>query len=399
MREWWAGLYADFMSRGIDGVWNDMNEPSVFNVESKTMPETNIHRADQALGGTGPHARYHNVYGMLMIRASREGIMAVNPEKRPFVLSRANYIGGHRYGATWTGDNTSNWPHVEMSIPMSLNLSLSGQPFVGPDLGGFIDNGDAAMYSRWFGFGSLLPFARGHTQKGNIDKEPWSFGPEVEATVRRALERRYRLMPLLYTLFEESHQTGMPIARPLFFADPADPALRSVDNAFLLGENLLVGATTSKSRKDTYPMPRGDWRDLDFEGFDGERDSEDPDQARLFVRAGGIVHTGPVHQHFGDRPDQRDELTLIVTLDAEGNASGTMYEDEGEGWGFREGEYRRIDFTATKRGPWVLVQAKKTDGDWIRTSRETNIRVLNPDGTESTARGTLNRPIRVDLDS
>jgi alpha-glucosidase (family GH31 glycosyl hydrolase) len=132
-----------------------MNEPSVFNVESKTMPETNIHRADQALGGTGPHARYHNVYGMLMIRASREGIMAVNPDKRPFVLSRANFIGGHRYGATWTGDNTSNWPHVEMSIPMTLNLALSGQPFVGPDLGGFIDDGDAEMYARWFGFGSL----------------------------------------------------------------------------------------------------------------------------------------------------------------------------------------------------------------------------------------------------
>ena len=199
VRVWWSKLYEDFMAHNIDGVWNDMNEPAVFNVESKTMPESNVHRADPRLGGTDTHDRYHNVYGMQMIRATRQGVMEANPGKRPFVLSRANYIGGHRYGATWTGDNSANWPHLEMSIPMTLNLSLSGQPFVGPDIGGFAFNGDAELFQRWMGYGALLPFSRGHTAKGNIDKEPWAFGPEVEATSRRALERRYRLMPYLYT--------------------------------------------------------------------------------------------------------------------------------------------------------------------------------------------------------
>lgn len=398
VREWWAGLYTDFMATGIDGVWNDMNEPSVFNVESKTMPESNIHRADAELGGTGPHARYHNVYGMLMIRASRDGIMATNPDKRPFVLSRASFMGGQRYGATWTGDNTSNWPHVEMSIPMSLNLALSGQPFVGPDLGGFIDNGDAEMYSRWFGFGSLLPFARGHTQKGNSDKEPWSFGPEVEATVRRALERRYRLMPLLYTLFEESHRTGMPIARPLFFADPADPALRDADSAFLLGDDLLVAAKTSKRRTDQHPMPRGDWRAFDFEGFDGSRDSTDPDQAELFVRAGGIVHTGPVHQHFGDRPDQRDELILIVALDDTGHASGELYEDAGEGWAFREGEFLRTRTTAAlEDGDTVVVRTQTIGGKQQRPDRILRVRLLLGEGREITAVGRDGETLRIPL--
>ncbi|HHN78573.1 MAG TPA: alpha-glucosidase, partial [Phycisphaerales bacterium] len=161
VRSWWSGLYTDFMANGIDGVWNDMNEPAVFNVASKTMPEDNIHRADPELGGPGPHARFHNVYGMLMVRATREGVMATNPDKRPFVLSRANYIGGHRYGATWTGDNTANWYHVDVSIPMMLNLSLSGQPFCGPDIGGFAGDGDGAMFARWIGFGALMPFSRG----------------------------------------------------------------------------------------------------------------------------------------------------------------------------------------------------------------------------------------------
>ncbi|HNW41171.1 MAG TPA: glycoside hydrolase family 31 protein, partial [Opitutaceae bacterium] len=235
VRSWWGGLYADYLAQGIDGVWNDMNEPAVFNVPTKTMPEDNLHRADAELGGPGPHARYHNVYGMQMIRATRAGIAAARPDRRPFVLSRANFLGGQRYGATWTGDNTANWEQLGWSIPMALNLGLSGQPFTGPDIGGFAEDGPAGAtaaergthFARWMGVGALLPFSRAHTNKGNGDKEPWAFGPEVERTCRTAIERRYRLMPYLYTLFREASVTGMPVVRPVFFADPRDPALRA----------------------------------------------------------------------------------------------------------------------------------------------------------------------------
>ncbi len=402
VREWWAGLYEDFMAQGIDGVWNDMNEPAVFNVPTKTMPEDNWHRADPEFGGPASHARFHNVYGMLMVRATREGVMAVNPDKRPFVLSRANYIGGHRYGATWTGDNTANWYHVDVSIPMMLNLSLSAQPFCGPDIGGFAGDGDGEMFARWMGFGALMPFARGHTAKGNIDKEPWAFGEDAEATSRRAIERRYRFMPFLYTLFEESHRTGLPIARPVFFADPTDPALRSEDDSFLLGDDLLIAAHVTPNRERVHILPKPvkgvAWRAFDFPDFDGEgRDSEDPDQPALYARPGSIIPTGPVHQHFGDRPDQRDELTLLVTLDASGNASGTLYEDAGEGWGFREDEYRRTDFTATRRGDTVLVRSTQREGGMPGIDRAMNVRVLLPDGTERTASGRSGEPLRVNL--
>lgn len=403
VRHWWAGLYEDFMNRGVDGVWNDMNEPAVFNVPTKTMPEDNIHRADAEFGGPGTHARFHNVYGMLMVRASREGVMAVNPDKRPFVLSRANFIGGQRYGATWTGDNTANWYHVDVSIPMMLNLSLSAQPFCGPDIGGFAGDGDGPMFSRWMGFGALMPFARGHTAKGNINKEPWAFGEEIEATVRRAIERRYRLMPLLYTLFEESHRTGLPIARPTFFADPADPALRSEDDTFLLGDNLLVAAQVTPDRQRVHAMPRPvdgvAWREFDFPSFDGGRDSKDPDQPTLYVKPGGIVPTGPVHQHFGDRPDQRDELTLLVCLDADGKATGELYEDAGEGWGFREGDFLRTGYSAELKGDRVIIQTKKIDGQMTRPERTLNVRILLPDGTEARGEGRNGRPMRVPLDS
>ncbi len=378
VRTWWAGLYDDFMATGIDGVWNDMNEPAVFNVASKTMPEDNIHYADEELGGTGTHARYHNVYGMQMIRASREGVMNVNPTKRPFVLSRANYIGGQRYGATWTGDNSANWAHLDMSIPMTLNLSLSGQPFAGPDIGGFAYNGDGELFARWMGFGTLMPFARGHTAKGNIDKEPWSFTPEVEATCRRALERRYRLMPYIYTLFHESSVTGMPIAMPTFFADPADPALRSEDDSFLLGPDLLVSVSATPEGDRAQIVPAAvdgvEWAEFDFPSFDGGRDSKDTDLPTLRIRPGAIIATAPVTQYFGDRPDSRDELTLIVHLDANGYARGELYEDAGDGFGYLAGEYLRTVYEAHLVDGKVTVTIAESEGDMPRPNRKVFVR-------------------------
>ena len=389
VRAWWAGLYDGFMANGISGVWNDMNEPAVFNTPTKTMPEDNWHRADEALGGAGDHARFHNVYGMLMVKASREGVMAANPDNRPFVLSRANYIGGHRYAATWTGDNSANWYHVDVSIPMTLNLGLSGQPFCGPDIGGFAGNGDGEMFARWMGYGALLPFARGHTAKGNIDKEPWAFGAEVEATCRRALERRYRLIPYLYTLFHESSQTGMPIARPTFFADPTDLALRSEDDSFLLGSDLLVVAQLQPARDRVSVLPRPvegvDWRELDFPSFDGGRDSKDPDQARLFVRPGSVIPCGPVMEYVDEKP--LDPLTLVVWLDHEGKARGELYEDEGDGWGYREGMFRRSVYQAERDGGVVRVWRAAREGKMGDVARGVRVRLLLPDGGEVTGFG------------
>ncbi|MEM9372947.1 MAG: TIM-barrel domain-containing protein [Planctomycetota bacterium] len=387
VREWWADLYQDFMALDIDGVWNDMNEPAVFNVATKTMPEDNVHQADEALGGTGDHARYHNVYGMMMLKATWEGVLQANPDKRPFVLSRANYIGGHRYGATWTGDNSANWPHLEMSIPMTLNLSLSGQPFAGPDIGGFAYNGDGELFARWMGYGALLPFSRGHTAKGNIDKEPWAFGPEVEATCRRALERRYRLMPYLYTQFWISSMNGMPIAAPTFFADPTDPALRSEDDSFLIGEDLLVVAKVTPEADRVAVLPRAvdgvSWARFDFPSFDGGRDSKDIHQPDLYIRPGSIIAAAPVTEYFGDRPDSRDELHLIVHLDAEGNAEGSMYEDAGEGWGFKDGEYLLTTYAAsTRRDGSVSITVSAEEGDKDRYDRPVRVRLIDPDGEE-----------------
>jgi alpha-glucosidase len=412
VRTWWGPWYQDFMAMGITGVWNDMNEPAIFNVPSKTMPEDNVHLGDPGLikpngqaqgaeAAKGTHARYHNVYGMLMIKGTREGIMATNPDKRPFVLSRASYIGGQRYGASWSGDNSANWYHLETSISMVLNMGMSGQPFYGPDIGGFAGNGDGRLFQRWISFGAFFPFSRGHTGKDAIDKEPWAFGPEVEETSRLALQRRYRLMPHFYTLFHEASVNGMPVMRPTFFADPTDPALRSEDDSFLLGDGLLVVAKCVPDSSRVVVMPKGIWRQFDFEVPTGTRnttkgrDGQDPELPTLHLRGGTIIPTGPVVEFVGEKP--LDPLTLIVSLDAEGKASGTLYEDAGEGFAYREGEFLLTRYEATRVGTTVTVKATTVDGKMARPARGVVVRVLLDNGREAVGRGTDGGEIRVDL--
>jgi alpha-glucosidase len=395
VRAWWGGFYKEFMAQGITGVWNDMNEPAVFNVKSKTMPEDNLHRGEPSMrtpAGTpqgdkaaGTHARYHNVYGMLMVRGTREGIEKAVPDKRPFVLSRANFIGGQRYAAAWTGDNNADWPHVDMSIPMVLNMGLSGQPFTGPDIGGFNGDGDGEMFARWMGFGALLPFARGHTGKDNRDKEPWSFGPQVELSCREALMRRYTLLPYFYTVFREANVTGLPVARPLFFADPRDPALRAEDDAFLIGADVLVVAQVTPEADRKPAMPRGAWRE-----FLPPRSAHNP---RLFVRPGAIVAAGPDIQYVGEKP--LDPLTLYINLDENGAATGTMYEDAGDGFGYTKGEFLLTTYKAARDANGVVtVSVAKFEGDMKRPARGVVVHVLTDKGS-SVAEGRDGLPVAV----
>lgn len=357
-RQWWADRVGDFIERaGADGLWNDMNEPAVFDVRSKTMSESARHDADAELGGPGYHTRYHNVYGMQMARASREGMLAKHPDRRPFVLSRANYIGGQRYAASWSGDNGSTAEHLGLVVPMAVNLGLSGQPFSGPDIGGYAGPLTGEEFAVWMGVGSLMPFARAHTEKGNIRKEPWSFGPKVEATCRRALETRYRLLPYLYTVFEEASRTGLPVARPAFFADPRAGWLRNIEYEFLLGGDVLVdlnfGELIGAARR--LSDDRRAWREATVVA--GEPNAALPG---LSVRAGAIVPLGPVVAYSDERP--LEDVELLVSLDAAGRAEGTLYEDAGDGFAYQQGEYSRLRFVAETRDGVVHVSIASREG-------------------------------------
>lgn len=384
---WWADLYKDFLDKGVDGVWNDVNEPQISNTPTGTMPEDNKH-----LGGdkipAGPHLKYHNVYGYLMVKASREGIMKARPQNRPFILTRSNFLGGQRFAATWTGDNASWESHMTMSVPMILTLGLSGQPFSGADVGGFLFNPDADLFGRWMALGAFYPFSRGHACAGTINKEPWAFGQKVEDVSRMALERRYVLLPYYYTLLHEASETGMPIMRPVFFADPKDTLLRAEEQAFLIGENLLVVPEWAQNPA----LPKGIWRNLSL--IPG--DDKDSYQAKLKIRGGAIIPTGKVIQNTNEK--SLDPLTLLVCLDEKGEAHGTLYWDEGDNWSFKDGNYSFQHFTAIRTADnKVHVKITQKKGKYITENNDMAIVKIITDKGIYQASGNLVEGIEVQL--
>ena len=384
---WWADLYKDFLDKGVDGVWNDVNEPQISNTPTGTMPEDNKH-----LGGdkiqTGPHMKYHNVYGYLMVKASREGIMKARPQNRPFILTRSNFLGGQRFAATWTGDNASWESHMTMSVSMILTLGLSGQPFSGADVGGFLFNPDADLFGRWMALGAFYPFSRGHACAGTINKEPWAFGQKVEDVSRMALERRYVLLPYYYTLLHEASETGMPIMRPVFFADPKDTLLRAEEQAFLIGENLLVVPEWAQNPA----LPKGIWRNLSL--IPG--DDKDSYQAKLKIRGGAIIPTGKIIQNTNEK--SLDPLTLLVCLDEKGEAHGTLYWDEGDNWSFKDGNYSFQHFTAIRTADnKVQVKITQKKGKYITENNDMAIVKIITDKGIYQASGNLVEGIEVQL--
>ncbi len=368
-RTWWAGLYRDFIATGIDGVWNDMNEPAVFDTPDWTMPEDNHHRGGGQLS-PGPHRQYHNVYGMLMANATREGILAARPDKRPFVLTRASFLGGQRDAATWTGDNLSTDEHLRLSIPMTLTLGLSGQPFNGPDLGGFGEHATPELWARWVAVGAFFPFCRGHAVKGSNDKEPWAFGEKTEASARVALSRRYRLLPYLYTVFREAAKDGLPVMRPLFLTDPKDHRLRREEEAFTIGSDLLVVPRWAAKPS----LPTTVWPEIAL--VSGE--IEDVHQVSLRLRPGSILPLGRVTQSTAE--NALDPLTLLVSLDETGTAVGQLYEDAGDGFAYRQGDYLLTTYRATRNGDKVEVAISSSEGKRPRPSRRVQIEWVDAKG-------------------
>jgi Alpha-glucosidases, family 31 of glycosyl hydrolases len=315
---------------------------------------------------------------MLQASASRDGLLRAHPDRRPFVLTRASYMGGQRYAAMWCGDNGSAWNYLQGSIPMLLNVGLSLQPFGGVDIGGFAHPATPEIWSRWVGVGAFYPFCRGHADKDTPPKEPWAFGPAVETEARTALQRRYRLLPYLYTLFQEASVDGMPVMRPVFFADPKDPALRTEEEAFLLGADVLVLPHLGESEQRVAALPKGIWRSVSLVGEDSAKDINQPD---LRVRGGSIVPAGPVMEYTGEKP--LNPLTLIVCADETGKASGRLYEDAGEGFGYRKGLYRATRFSVRKSGSNYFLSVRRLGGDLPERKRMIEVVLLEENGTRT----------------
>ncbi len=373
-RAWWGRLYRQFVDDGAAGFWNDMNEPALLG-QPKTMPDVVVHRLDD--GRTLDHVAVHNAYGHLNARATYEGVLALRPDRRPFVLTRAAYAGTQRWAATWTGDNSATREHLAFTIPQLSNLGVSGYAFAGADVGGFLGcpytEADPALLAEWIELGALQPFFRNHSGRDTCRREPWVQGAALEQRIRAAIERRYRLLPYLYTLFEESSRTGLPVMRPLWLEYPNDPAAATNDRAFLLGRDLLIAPKlAAASGPYEVTLPAAPWWDtitgeLLAAGGQVTISPAADDSLRIFARAGAIVPSQPVARRAGAPP----EGALSLDVWPGDDCGGALYLDEGEGFGYQRGELRRVAYTcqASARGMQISARSSGAFPPWWSATR------------------------------
>jgi alpha-glucosidase len=333
-REWWGDHHRGLLDAGVAGVWCDMNEPALFVPMQSTMPPDVVHPGG---GRARHHAEIHNAYGSLMAQATREGLARAHPEARPFVITRAGYAGLQRHALQWTGDNSSWWEHLWMGMPQLQNLGLSGVGWAGVDIGGFFGDADGELLARWTEFGVFQPFCRNHSASGTARQEPWEFGEPYESLIRDMVRLRMRLLPYLYTLFDECHRTGAPILRPLLFEHPGDETTYTADDEFMLGGALLVAPITRPGIEHRHVyLPAGTWSQWwTSERVDGPAHvlAHAPlGRPAVYVRANTPVPLWPALAHTGERAP--DPLTWLVHVAAGApDGEGALYEDAGDGYG------------------------------------------------------------------
>jgi len=392
-RDWWGTLYSDFVSRGVAGFWNDMNEPAIFEVASKTMPDDVRHRIDEPgfAKRTANHLEIHNVFGMENSRGTFEGVGKLAPDVRPFVMTRASYAGGQRYAATWTGDNSSTWNHLRQTTPQLINLGLSGFGLSGADVGGFAGSPQPELLTKWLEIAAFHPIDRDHTSMGTNPQEPWENGTTTDLDLRRKfIETRYKLMSYIYTTAEEMSRTGIPMMRPLFLEFPdasrdRHPIDLNTNNEFLLGPDLLIAPSNYPDMLDDYQavLPPVGWYDfwsgqaLKF-GVEAGRVGNDnvpdndlqitlhpsADTVPVFARAGSIIPMQPLVESTMIKPNGPLTLRVYPPLRPGSACEGALYLDDGVSYAYQKGDFLRLKFSCELTPTGVTLKIGTREGSF-----------------------------------
>ncbi|MFP5391665.1 MAG: TIM-barrel domain-containing protein [Gammaproteobacteria bacterium] len=343
-REWWKKEVKTYANAGVAGIWNDMNEIATW---GQTMPNNVLFNYD---GSPTTHKEARNVFGMEMARSSYEGMKAATG-KRPFMLTRAGFAGLQRYTAIWTGDNTATEEHMLLGVRLLNSLGASGIPFTGMDIGGFAGSPSPSLYARWMQIGAFTPYFRQHAAINSKSSEPWTFGDHVTDNAREYIGLRYRLLPYIYSAFNDAAVTGEPVMRTLAIDYTHDAPVyeQAFQNQYLFGKAFMVAPFESTKEFGKVYFPAGKWYDLysDAVQAGGEARVVDLNVAKLpvFVKESSIIPAQSLIQSTSEQP--ADTLVLHVYKGDVDNAT-TYYEDDGISFGYEKGEYykRAISYDA-----------------------------------------------------
>ncbi|MCF8338700.1 MAG: DUF5110 domain-containing protein, partial [Bacteroidales bacterium] len=381
-RKWWGKQFEELVEMGVYGFWNDMNEIASWG--GGATPR--IVEFDWE-GRKTTYRQAKNVYGMLMARATYEGVRDLMENKRPMVLTRAGFAGLQRYSALWTGDNQASEEHMMMGVRLVSSLGLSGVPFAGVDVGGFGGDASKELFARWITIGAFTPFFRGHSAYDTRASEPWSYGETVGEISRVYIQLRYNLMPYLYSVFYKSHVTGIPVARSLAMDYPHDDNIYhpEFENQYLFGPAFLVAPNTSDQKLTKVYLPHGRW----YNFFDdrliagGQEIAADSPLERLplFVKAGSIIPVQSPVQSMSQNP----KATLYIHLYKGDQATHFVYyEDDGETEDYKSGIYckRKMKYNPSENNfviekPEGTYQSYFKEGKLILHGFDVNIATVN----------------------
>lgn len=345
VREWWAGYCKKFREEGFAGAWVDMNDPSTGAVDPYAML---FH------DGQWSHGAFRNQYALGMQMATRDGFLKARPNERPFVLSRSGYTGTSRFAAIWTGDNVSNRFYLKGSITCSVSLGLSGIPFNGPDVGGFMNDTTEELMVDWVKSGFLFPFFRNHSGGSHRRQEPWTFSKRGLGIITHYTQLRYKLLPYLYQLFVAQERDGDPILRPAQYHFPGGEL---ADDMFMVGPSILQAPCNDGTRKREVKLPGKDWFDARWgKWVNGNLLVEcGPIDTPLYFADKSIIPSLP-----GVRTDNRKDLRDVefhIFL-KEGQAEAHYTFDDGQSFDYQAGKESVLEVRAVLQGGTLKVDTR-----------------------------------------
>lgn len=337
-RTWWAEKLAFYTEAGVDGFWTDMNEMASWGQFTPNLINF------QYEGEVVSHRKARNVYGMQMARSTKEGAELNLPNKRPFVLTRAGFSGIQRYAAAWTGDNTASDEHMLAGVRLINSMGISGLPFSGYDIGGFTGEASPALFARWMSIGTFSPLFRVHSMINSSDSEPWAYGEEVEEISRNYMKLRYMMLPMLYTAFYKSTETGLPIVKSLAINYPFDSTIYDpkYQNQYLFCDQLLIAPIKSTTEICKVYLPEGSWYYLyDGRKYAGNQQvyTDSPlNYLPVYAKGGSILALQSAISHTEESPNG---ILSLHIYKGTGSSSTLYYEDKGESFDYKEGDYHR----------------------------------------------------------
>lgn len=358
-RKWWGNNFkTSHIDNGVKGFWNDMNEPAAWGREFPNLVEF----------GDAPNKAtlytVKNAYGLLMARSTYEGTKALMNGQRPFVLTRASYSGIQKFSAQWTGDNFASDEHMLLGQRLLNSMGVSGIPYVGMDVAGFMGDANAALYERWMNLAIYSPLFRNHSEINSRSHEPWTYGEYNTNFIRGLIEQRYKMMPYLYSTFYQAHESGMPINRMLPIRYTFDNKVYEdkYGNQFLFGNNMLICPVDSKSMSAEVYLPGSNthWyrfsTDKMYEGGQAYFVASPLDDMPVFVKESSII---PMQSLVQSTKEKSDGILYLHIWKGDANGSFVYYEDDGNSFEYEKSVYYKRNISYDPGSGKIVIEKKQ----------------------------------------